>query len=124
MHHFVRTSAAIALSLGFVLGSTGCSMFKPKMQQVTIATVPTGALVTVDGKDVGRSPVTVPLQRNRSHSIAATLGSKIGSRDLNTRLATTGILDIVGGVLFLVPAIGLLTPGAFDLHSNVTVEVR
>jgi hypothetical protein len=120
----VRATLALALSLALVVGSAGCSAFKPKMQQVTIATVPVGATVIVDGKEVGRSPVTVPLQRNRSHSIAATLGSKTGTRDLNTRLATSGILDIVGAVLFLVPGIGLLTPGAFDLHPNVTVEVR
>ena len=105
-----RACVAAIVSVGLVL-STGCSAFQPKMQDVTIDSFPRGATIMVDGQDVGTAPVRMQLQRNTGHTIVASLGGEAATRRLNPHLSTTGVLDIIGGVLFLVPAIGIATPG-------------
>lgn len=94
-----------------VLFAGGCSAFQPKLQIVTINSYPHGAMINVDGNDVGNAPVTIQLQRNQRHTVLATLNGQAVTQRLNPHVSTTGILDIIGGVLFLVPAIGIATPG-------------
>lgn len=108
-----------------ILVTQGCSAFKPKHESVLISTPQPGAQIEVDGRPVGNSPVTVELQRNKSHSIVARQGSRTGTAQIGTKISTTGILDIVGTFLLIVPVIGIFTPGFYDLdQTNVVVPLH
>jgi hypothetical protein len=40
------------------------------------------------------------------------------TKKVRTHITTTGVLDAIGGFLFLVPAIGLISPGAWELDQK------
>ncbi|OGW79688.1 MAG: hypothetical protein A2Z83_00455 [Omnitrophica bacterium GWA2_52_8] len=45
-------------------------------------------------------------------------------RAIGKSLNTTGVLDIIGGVLILIPLFGLLAPGAYSLdETNVQISM-
>jgi hypothetical protein len=71
--------------------------------------------IYVDGNLKGKGAQTVELHKRKSHSIMAKCGGSAGAASVERHLSTTGILDIIGGVLFLVPFIGLIAPGAWEL---------
>jgi hypothetical protein len=123
-HSLALRATSLLLTFCVLLQTVGCSAFQPKMQSVTIATVPTGAAITVNGQNMGKSPITVQLERNKDHAIVAQLGSKSAVRNLNSGFSKTGVLDLIGTFFFLVPGIGLLTPGAWELdESNVVIQL-
>jgi hypothetical protein len=52
----------------------------------------------------------------------AKIGDRVATYSIGTSISTTGVLDIVGGVLFLIPLIGVAGPGFWTLDpQNVTV---
>ena len=95
--------------------TAGCSVFRPAKQAIRIETTPSGVPVFVDGQDRGPSPVTIELQRNQSHKIMASTQGAVYTRELNPKLSAAGTLDIIGAAVVLVPGVGLLAPGAYDL---------
>ncbi|HEV2295700.1 MAG TPA: PEGA domain-containing protein [Tepidisphaeraceae bacterium] len=108
-----------------MLAAQGCSAFQPKFQAVTITTATPGAEIEVNGRDIGVSPVSTELQRNKSHAIIARHMGKTGTASIGTKISTTGVLDIVGTVFFIVPIIGVFTPGFHELDTtNVVVPMR
>ena len=80
------------------------------------------AEVYVDGNLRGTGPQTVELSKKRTHSVMAKCGSSAGAASIGRNFSTTGILDLIGGILLLIPLIGLTAPGAFEL-SPTTVSV-
>ncbi len=93
----------------------GCSLIQPSTQPVTIVPSNQNAQIYVDGNMIGKGPQTVQLKRNAAHSIMAKCPKSAGVAGIDKSLSTTGILDIIGGIIILVPFIGLLSPGAYDL---------
>ena len=100
------------------LASTGCSFFRPADQQVVFDTTPRGATLFVDGIDRGPGPIMLTLRRDTTHVVEAATDTVSYTRELHPRLSVTGGLDMVGGSIFLVPGLGLLAPGAYDLDSD------
>ena len=98
-----------------LLANSGCSLFVPQKQAVHITASDPLAAIMVDGEFVGTGSAAVQLQRNRSHTVVAQVGARQGAGVINTRISTAGVLDIVGGFIFLVPFLGLLGPGFWDL---------
>jgi len=41
------------------------------------------------------------------------------TRTVNKKISTTGILDIIGGFIILVPFLGFLSAGAWDLETHM-----
>ncbi|MGC4031338.1 MAG: PEGA domain-containing protein [Tepidisphaeraceae bacterium] len=99
-------------------------MFQPAKEQVMINTEPSGVEVYVDGESRGKSPVKVPLQRNKSHTIVAATQGAVYTRELNPKLSAAGTLDIVGAAVILVPGVGLLAPGAYDLDKTIMLRLQ
>ncbi len=63
-------SSAAALTLAGLLVVQGCSQWMPKLtQEVPVTSNPMGATISVDGKPVGQSPLTLTLKKNRSHTV-------------------------------------------------------
>lgn len=102
--------------------SMGCSLAAPGTQSIAIVPSHPKADVYVDGVQVGTGTVTAVLSRDNSHTAMAKCPGSSGIFTIQRGLSTTGMLDIVGGVLLLVPLIGLFSAGAFEL-SPATVAV-
>lgn len=94
---------------------TGCSLIQSSTQPVTVVPSNQNAQIYVDGNMIGKGPQTVQLKRNATHSIMAKCPKSAGVAGIDKSLSTTGMLDIVGGLIFLIPFVGLLSPGAYDL---------
>lgn len=64
-------------------------------------------------------PAQVKVRRDRDVSIQCYKdGYTPYMRTIGNHMNGTGTLDVVGTVLFLVPGIGLLTPGAYSLDET------
>lgn len=106
----------VALS-GLVLLS-GCSLFVPPTQNITVNGTPLGAQVVVNGR-VMHAPVSVSVPRNKSVQIQVTKkGYYPCYLNGSYTLSPTGMMDIVGTVFFLFPALGFISPGAFTLEQD------
>ncbi len=112
-----------SLSLIGMLLLQGCSAFQPSDQMVTIIASEQDATVYVDNNPVGTSPVSISLERDRSYAVSAKYGGRVGTAVVGRKISGTGVLDIVGTCLFIVPVIGLFSPGFWDLDPT-TVHVQ
>ena len=112
-----RRLVACLLSLS-CLFCQSCSLFVPWSQSIAITASDPDAEILVDGLPVGQGMARVDLRRNRHHSVMARNGDRVGTRSIGHSISTTGVLDIVGGFLFLVPFIGLVGPGFWTLESE------
>lgn len=115
------------LSLGLALSSlcvAGCSTVQPLTQHIRIACSEADAVLEVNGnKYTGLADLD--LVRNKDVSITCTKpGFQTASKTVRTSLSGTGIADAIGGVLLLGPAVGLVTPGAWNLdETDVTLRM-
>jgi len=110
--------------LTVALLAQSCSLFVPSMTALSITASDPRADIYVDGAQVGRGTASTRVKRNESHSIMAKVGDRVGVANVGTSVSATGILDIVGGVFFLIPFIGIAGPGFYSLDSNhITVVV-
>lgn len=101
-----------------MLSLVGCSAFKDSTQPVTILCPVPGTTVLVNGQKASCGS-TVELQRDRMATLEAyAKGYNPLSRNIGYHLSTAGKWDIAGTVLLGVPAIGLLTAGAWDLDQT------
>ena len=113
----------IYIVLTLVVSMTGCSMFAEKHQMLGISSSPTGATIAVNGKDAGKTPTTISIQRNVETSVIISKDGYIGAtRTTRSDISPIGILDIVGGTFLILPFIGLLSPGAWQQNpTNISV---
>ena len=97
----------LKLSLSAVLAAvvTGCSLFAPSTQIVSISGQPSGAIVMVKP----HRPLSITVSKE---------GYQTTMLSSNCTLSTFGVLDLVGGFFLLVPWVGLLAPGAFTLDNQ------
>lgn len=112
----LRLAAPAAVTA--LLLAPGCSMFVPHTQPVLISTNEPEADITVDGTKVGKGTVTLELQRNKTHAVMAKHGDRTAFATIGKSVSTTGYLDILGGIFFLIPFIGLAAPGFWSLDSD------
>jgi hypothetical protein len=104
--------------------STGCSAFRGHMQTMNINCNPPDAILMVNGQRY-TPPAQVTVKRNRDVSIQCYKeGYAPYQRTIGNHFNTTGVLDAVGTWLFLLPGIGLFTPGAWSLdETDVTISL-
>ena len=121
----VRRTLLAALSVySVVLWTPGCSLMVPRTTTLTITASDPDAEIYVNGALVGRGVATPKVARNESHGITARVGDRVGAASVGTRVSALGVLDILGGILWLVPFVGIAGPGFFELDSTaVTVMV-
>ena len=93
---------------------SGCSFFAPSMQTIHITSWPEGAKVRAGGQVVGETPIQFEAHRGDNLLIEVQKeGYQTQYRTTSRTLSSMGILDAVGGCLFLVPLLGLLSSGAW-----------
>lgn len=111
----VRRFSVWLMLVCFVMSTTGCSMMNSGQQRITVISDPQGAMVQVNGSMVGRTPVTAEINRKETAVVMVRKdGYYPATRTTNRRLSMTGVLDILGGLMFLVPFIGLASDGAWE----------
>ncbi len=120
MHHPLRILLAAAACL---LTLSACSLFVPSHQPLAVTASEPDADIYVDGALVGKGAVTIDVRRNKSHAIMARVGNRTGVANVGTSISTTGVLDVVGGVLFLFPFIGIAGPGFFSLDPDTVTVI-
>ncbi len=108
----------ITFFLAAVLILQGCSAFRPHTQMVNINCDPDDALLQVNGERQNTTD-QIEVPRNRQLSVQCSKsGYHPASKSVGTHLSTTGVLDIIGIFIFILPGIGLFTPGAWDLDET------
>jgi len=96
---------------------SGCSLFGPRSQTITVSTDPAGAEVYFNGKSVGKSPLQY--QARRSDDLMLEIrkpGYVTEYRNIDKTLSTVGLVDLIGGSVILVPFAGLLSSAAWEFE--------
>jgi hypothetical protein len=113
-----RKCVATALAVTLLPPLAGCSAFRSFNQTVQIDCAQLGVQLEVNGNPHA-CPAAVPVRRNRPVDVRASKeGYPTQQRMVKFQISTTGVLDLAGGLIILVPAIGLAFPGAFDLDTT------
>ena len=107
---------------GLVLFTPSCSVFASRLQTVTIRASHPQAEIYVDGQFLGKGTVSADLERDRSHAVTAKVGDRTSSAHIDTTVSGTGVLDIIGGFIWLVPFVGLFSSGFWSLETS-SVEI-
>lgn len=111
-----RVAGSVLVAVA-VLAQSGCSFFASGQQMISVTSEPTGARVSVNGNEVGLTPVTTSVSRGGTVSIMVVKnGYRPQTRTPGQRLSKIGILDVVGGCIWLVPFLGLLSDGAWEVE--------
>jgi hypothetical protein len=119
----MKLTKLISIFLLCVMTTTGCSAFRSSTQTITVTTDQPDTEIYVNGTMAGKGTANMAVKRNQNVSILAKKDGYIPvNRTIGKSLNTTGILDIVGGILILLPIFGLLAPGAYSLdEENITI---
>ena len=119
----INTFVSVLLIMSIVITQAGCSTFVPHRQKVSVIASEPDAKIYINGEliGVGRAETKVP--RNRDASVMVKCdGFYTATRQLSTTMSGVGIVDIIGGWIWLVPWLGLLSPGSREIDSpNMTV---
>ena len=112
------TSLVVAVSLApaLLLPAGGCSLFRPAEQEVPVTSSDPQTRILLGNDLVGTGSATLNLRRNQHYRITAEFADgTTRTIRLSPQISTTGILDIIGGIFFLVPFVGAFSPGFYDL---------
>jgi len=103
-----------AIALLALVTFSGCSLFAPSKQTIQVTSTPEGAKVLAGGQSVGQTPVQFEAHRGDNLLIEVQKpGYQTQYRTTSRTLSSIGILDVVGGFIFLLPLFGLLSSGAW-----------
>ncbi|MEY3395769.1 MAG: hypothetical protein RL346_2006 [Verrucomicrobiota bacterium] len=115
----IRQNLIVLLTASFfVTINTSCSFGVGSTQTVTVTSnVP--AKIMANGTAVGKTPLSFDAKRAKSLALIATApGHTQSTKTIERQLSQTGILDGVGGLFLLLPWLGLLSDGAWELEED------
>jgi hypothetical protein len=117
----MKKSIAVLLCACFVF--PGCSAFRSSTQTMSVTTDQPDAQIYVNGAMAGTGTASASVKRNENVQLMVTKAGYITvQRSIGKSLNTTGVLDIIGGCLFLIPFFGRLAAGSQSLdETNVNV---
>lgn len=112
MKKIISTITAISILI------SGCSAFVPKTQTVSAVCSESDAALQINGQTY-QGKAQVEAKRNKTVSIMCTKpGYFPAQKSIDYSLSGTGIADIVGTLILLLPGIGLFTAGAWNLDET------
>lgn len=101
---------------------SGCCAMIPDTQLVTVTCGDSEAELFADGMMIGKGSSSFAAARNRDHVfMAKSEDGAIGYVQVSTIGNPLVLLDIAGAILWIVPVVGLLTPGAWMLDSTAVI---
>ncbi len=121
----MKKIVSLFLVFPLIFATSGCSAFRSSTQTISVTTDQPDTEIYINGSMAGRGSTSMPVKRNQNASIMAKKEGFITvQRSIGKTLNTTGILDIIGGVLILLPLFGLLAPGAYSLdEENISISM-
>lgn len=107
------------------LGISGCSAFATNTQSLKIACSEPDATIQINGGQTFQGATQVEARRNKLVAISCLKPGYFPSHKLvSSSLSGTGKADLVGSFIFVLPAFGLFTPGAWNLdETDVTLSM-
>ena len=112
---FIQTYTRAFGALTCVVYLSGCSLFGGSSQNFAVSSDPTGATVRINGQQVGVTPLQYQVGRRGDLLIEVEkTGYKSQFRQTSRKLSSLGIVDVIGGAVFLLPLFGLIAPGAWE----------
>ena len=118
MHLLHCNRALILRGISFAVIScylSGCSLFGPRSETIGVSSDPPGARVIMSGRPMGTTPLHFEVYRGENLLLEVQKpGYQTQYRSASRKLSTLGILDVVGGALFLLPLFGLLSSAAWE----------
>ena len=110
-----RITIRIAALIVAAAHLSACSLSGPRMQTITVSSDPEGAKVRINTESVGTTPVRVQVRRSEDLLIEVQKpGYETAYRKSTRTLSGLGFADLVGGVIILIPLIGLISPAAWE----------
>lgn len=101
----------------------GCSLFGSNKQSIGVSSDHPGAQVFASGKPVGTTPIHFEVERGDIQIVEVRKpGYQTQFRTLSRKMSTLGILDIVGGGIWLVPLVGLFADASHE-HDPAEIGV-
>ena len=102
-----------------LLNATGCSLFAPRSEKILVDSDPQGAIITIPGYDRMVTPATFTVPCDEDITVIARKdGYRTQSCTVRRTLGKCGTLDVFGTVVFLLPAVGLFSSGAYTLDQH------
>ena len=101
-------------------------MFLPTQQRVTILTNVPNSKIYANGElvRIGQEADFYAKRNHNAQIMVTANGYYPVYRQIGSELNTAGILDILGGIIWLVPFIGLCFPGSKSLdNTNVAIQM-
>ncbi|MCX5695041.1 MAG: hypothetical protein NTW18_00035 [Candidatus Omnitrophica bacterium] len=119
----VNICVSVLLSISIVITQSGCSMFVPHTQKVSVIASEPDAKIYINGDLIGTGRAETKVLRNKDASVMVKCdGYYPATRMLSTTMSGIGVVDIVFGWIWLVPWLGLLFPGSREIDTpNITV---
>ena len=115
---YIRVGVAV-LTVCY-LNLTACSIFGGSSQSLTVNSDPPGANVLINGTLAGTTPLQHQVPRRGDLTVEVQkAGFKPQSRMTGRKLSSVGIVDVIGGALFLLPLLGLIAPGAWEQDPGI-----
>ncbi len=104
---------------------SGCSFFASPRQNITVMTNVPDAEVFVNGQRAGVGNISYSVKRNKNAQLMVRKdGYYPAYYSVDTQMSTAGVLDIIGGFIWIVPFFGLLAPGSRTLdQDNIALEL-
>jgi len=117
-HRLLRIPLTFCLVCLLAVSTPGCSLFADSKATLNVTASDPAAQIWIDGALVGTGTAQAVVSRGEAHVVKAQLGERVAERSIGREMSTTGLLDMIGGVLFLIPLLGLLAPGFWDLEED------
>ena len=111
-------TANVVMAAALFLATTGCSLFAPRSEDIIVDSDPQGAEVMIPGQRL-MTPcsITVPCDKDVTVVLRKD-GYRTEVYNIKRTLGKCGTLDLVGGIIFLLPAVGLFSGGAYTLEQH------
>jgi hypothetical protein len=107
------------ISIALIVLLSGCSALASKTQQMSVTAYPDDATITINGQRFGEGHAVTEVKRDVSVTVSASRkGCETSHRFVGYGINGLGILDGIGGLIFLVPAVGLATSGAYSIDED------
>lgn len=100
---------------------SGCSAFVPRTQKVKASCSEPDATLQINGGDTYTGTAEVDVRRDKVFSYACLKpGYYPAQKSVSYSISTTGVLDFIGTMIFLIPVVGIFTPGSWHLDETDT----
>ena len=119
----MKKALSILFCFAMLFSFAGCSCFRDSTQTMTVTTDQPDTQIYINGAMAGTGTASAVVKRNETVQLMAKKDGYVTiQRSIGNSMNTTGVLDIIGGVLFLIPLFGLLAAGSHSLdQTNVNV---